>query len=137
MPFRLITGFIVSIVTKEPSLISLFVISISFPLEFVRVIENVTFPLVSPGKTVVWNVALPPLVVFIEDLPSMVPVKLPRSLLVASSSRVMILLAFAKLSPEELLIVNDVIGIGSSFTTSTFLVLVTGTLPAESVELNM
>ena len=91
-----------------------------------------TFPLVSPGKTVVWNVALPPVVVFTVDLPSMVPVKLPRSLLVASSSRVMILLAFAKLSPEELVIVNDVIGIGSSFTTSTFLVLVTGTLPAES-----
>ena len=47
-----ITGFIVSIVTNEPSVISSFVMRILFPLEFVTVIENVAFPLVSLEETV-------------------------------------------------------------------------------------
>ena len=53
-----ITGFIVSIVTNEPSVISSFVMRILFPLEFVTVIENVAFPLVSLEETVVVNVEL-------------------------------------------------------------------------------
>ena len=119
-------------VTNEPSVIMAFVISIAFPLEFVAVIENVAFPLVSPGKTVVVNVAFPPLVVFVNDLPSKVPVKSPRSVPSVSSVTVMVLPAFAKLLPEELAIDNDVSVIGSSSTTVTFLALVSGTLPAES-----
>ena len=70
------------------------------------------FPLVSLEKTVVVNVASPPLVVFVNDLPSKVPVKLPRSEPSVSSVTVMVLLVFAKLSPEELAILRDVTFIG-------------------------
>ena len=54
-PTRVITGFIVSMVTNESSVISSSVMTILFPLEFVASIENVTFPFVSPDKTVVVN----------------------------------------------------------------------------------
>ena len=103
-----------------------------FPLEFVRVIENVTFPFISSDKTVVVNSALPPVVVFENCFPSRVPLKLPRSVPSVSSLRVIILLVFAKLSPEELAIVNAVIVIGFGSTTVTVLVLSRGVLPAES-----
>ena len=73
---------------------------------------NVAFPLVSLARTVVVNVADPPLVVFVNDLPSKVPVKLPRSVPSVSRLTVMVLLAFAKLSPEELAILRDVTVIG-------------------------
>ena len=52
------------------------------------VIENVMFPLVSVGKTVVVNIAVPGVALFIVTvdgfvsvifLPSMIPVKLPKS----------------------------------------------------------
>ena len=131
-PFRLITGFTVSIVTNELSVILLFVMMRVLPVEFVAVIENVMFPLVSVGKTVVVNVAVPGVALFIVTidgfvsvifLPSMIPVKLPRSLLSASRVTVMILLAFAKLLPEELAIFSVVTGIG--FTAYTLTVLVT------------
>ena len=121
-PFNLITGFTVSIVTNELSVISLFVMLRVLPVEFVAVIENATFPLSSPGKTVVVNSALPPFVVLESVFPSKVPVKLPRSLLSASRVTVMVLLAFAKLLPEELAILSEVIGIG--FTAYTVTVLV-------------
>ena len=111
----MISGFTVSIVTNEPSAISSFVTRILFPLEFVTVIENVAFPLVSPGKTVVVNVVFPPLVVFVNDLPSKVPVKLPRSVPSVTSVTVMILPVFAKLLPEELAILRDVTVIGSVY----------------------
>ena len=90
-PFNVMVGEIVSIVTNEPSLISSFVMRILFPLEFVTVIENVAFPLVSLEKTVVVNVAVP----LFGSVPSV------------SRLTVMILPAFAKLSPEELAILRD------------------------------
>ena len=121
-PFSLITGFTVSIVTNELSVISLFVMLRVLPVEFVAVIENATFPLSSLGKTVVVNSALPPFVVLENVFPSKVPVKLPRSLLSASRVTVMVLLAFAKLLPEELAILSEFIGIG--FTAYTVTVLV-------------
>ena len=113
-PFSVMMGETVSIVTNEPSAISSFVTRILFPLEFVAVIENVAFPLVSLEKTVVVNVASPPLVAFVNDLPSKVPVKLPRSEPSVSSVTVMVLSAFAKLSSEELAIPRDVTFIGSA-----------------------
>ena len=58
-PFSVMMGETVSIVINEPSVISSFVTRILFPLEFVAVIENVAFPLVSLEKTVVVNVASP------------------------------------------------------------------------------
>ena len=61
-PTSSITGFIVSMVTNESSVISSSVMIILFPLEFVAVIENVAFPLASLEETVVVNVASPPLV---------------------------------------------------------------------------
>ena len=48
------------------------------------------------------------LVVFVNDLPSKVPVKLPRSVPSVTSVTVMILPVFAKLLPEELAILRDV-----------------------------
>ena len=57
------------------------------------------------------------------SLPSKVTSKLPRSLLSASRVTVMVLPAFAKLSPEELAILSEFIGIG--FTAYTVTVLVT------------
>ena len=70
--------------------------------------------MVSLEKTVVVNVASPPLVVFVNDLSSKVPVKLPRSLPSVSSVTVMVLPAFAKLLPEELAILRDVTVIGAA-----------------------
>ena len=131
-PFNRITGFTVSIVTNELSLILLFVMMRVLPVEFVTVIENVTFPLASPGKTVVLNSALPPFVVLVNSRPSKVPVKLPRSLLSASRVTVMVLPAFAKLSPEELAILSEFICIGFTAYTVTVLVTESGTLPAAS-----
>ena len=61
------------------------------------------------------NVASPPLVVFVNDLSSKVPVKLPRSLPSVSSVTVMVLPVFAKLGlPGELVILRDVTVIGSA-----------------------
>ena len=67
----MIIGFIVSMVTNElsVSVISLFVMLRVLPAEFVMLIENVALPLVSLGKTGIVNVAFPPLVVFVNDLP--------------------------------------------------------------------
>ena len=59
-PFNVMTGKTVSIVTNEPSVMSLSEITTRPSLEFKASIENVTFPFVSPDKTVVVNVALPP-----------------------------------------------------------------------------
>ena len=77
----MIIGFIVSMMTNElsVSVISLFVMMRVLPAEFVMLIENVALPLVSLGKTRIVNVAFPPLVVFVNDLPRNVPLKLPRS----------------------------------------------------------
>ena len=110
----MIIGFIVSMVTNElsVSVISLFVMLRVLPAEFVMLIENVALPLVSLGKTGIVNVAFPPLVVFVNDLPRNVPLKLPRSSLSVSRDTVMFLLAFAKLSPEELVIFNEIMPIG-------------------------
>ena len=58
-PFNVMVGETVSIVTNEPSAISSFVTRILFPVEFVAVIENVAFPLVSFEKTVAVNVTVP------------------------------------------------------------------------------
>ena len=52
-PFNVMTGETVSIVTNEPSVMSLSVRETRPPLEFVASIENVTFPFASPDKTVV------------------------------------------------------------------------------------
>ena len=82
---------------------------ILFPLEFVAVIENVAFPLASLEETVVVNVASPPLVAFVNDLPSKVPVKLPRRSV--SSVTVMVLPVFAKVLPEELVLSRCTIGL--------------------------
>ena len=104
-------GDIVSTVTKEsvPRLAS--VRETRPPVEFVATIENVTFPFVSLDETVVVNVAVPPLGVLVNSRPSKVPVKLPRSLLSVTRLRVIILPAFAKLLPELLVILSDVIPI--------------------------
>ena len=68
------TGRIVSIVTNEPSVMSLSEIATRPSLEFKASIENVTFPFVSLDKTVVVNVALPPFIVLENSRPSKVPV---------------------------------------------------------------
>ena len=129
----MIIGFIVSMVTNElsVSVISLFVMLRVLPAEFVMLIENVALPLVSLGKTGIVNVAFPPLVVFVNDLPRNVPLKLPRSSLSVSRDTVMFLLAFAKLSPEELVIFNEIMPIGSRFTV-TVLVTFGAIFPNES-----
>ena len=115
IPINVMTGKTVSIVTKESVSRSLSVKETRPPLEFVAVIENVTFPLVSLDKTVVVNVAVPPLVVFVNAFPSKVPVKLPRLLLSVWSLRVIVLSAFAKLGlPGELVILRDVIPISGA-----------------------
>ena len=78
LPFNVMVGETVSIVTNEPSVISSFVTRILLPLEFVAVIENVTFSLISSSMTVVVNVAVPRFTSSITiSLPSKVPVKLP------------------------------------------------------------
>ena len=120
LPCSVITGFIVSMVTNELSVILASVMIILFPLEFVAVIENVTFPFVSPDETVVVNSALPPLVVCENVFPSRVPLKLPRSVPSVWSSRVISLPVFAKL-PPLLEILSDVIVIGSASITVTVL----------------
>ena len=113
IPFNVMTGRIVSIVTNEPSVMSLSEIATRPSLEFVASIENVTFPFVSPDKTVVVNVALPPFVELVNSRPSKVPVMLPRSLLSVRSTRVIVSSAFAKLGlPGELVILRDVTSIG-------------------------
>ena len=73
-PFNVMTGRIVSIVTNEPSVMSLSEIATRPSLEFKASIENVTFPFVSLDKTVVVNVALPPFIVLVNSRPSKVPV---------------------------------------------------------------
>ena len=89
--------------TDELSLVSSFVTKILFPLEFVATIENVAYPFVSLEKTVVVNVAVPPLVALVNSRPSKVPVKLPISEPSVSSVTVMVLPSFAKSgSPGEL-----------------------------------
>ena len=115
LPFNVMVGETVSIVTNEPSVISSFVTRILFPLEFVAVIENVTFSLISSSMTVVVNVAVPRFTSSITiSLPSKVPVKLPRSVPSVTSVTVTVLPAFAKLLPEELAILRDVTVIGSA-----------------------
>ena len=94
---------------------------------------NVAFPLVSLARTVVVNVADPPLVVFVNDLPSKVPVKLPRSVPSVSRLTVMVLLAFAKLSPEELAILRDVTVIGYGSIIVMILLTLSPGFPAVSV----
>ena len=74
IPFNVMTGRIVSIVTNEPSVMSLSEIATRPSLEFKASIENVTFPFVSLDKTVVVNVALPPDVELVNSRPSKVPV---------------------------------------------------------------
>ena len=54
-PFNLITGFTVSIVTNELSVILLFVMKRVLPVEFVAIIENAASPLGSLSRTVVVN----------------------------------------------------------------------------------
>ena len=76
-PTSAITGFIVSMVTNESSVISSPVMIILFPLEFVAVIENVAFPLASLEETVVVNVASPPLVAFVNDYKGKVAKSVP------------------------------------------------------------
>ena len=62
----------------------------------------------SLSRTVVVKVVLPLLrFALTMSLPSKVTSKLPRSLLSASRVTVMVLPAFAKLSPEELAILSD------------------------------
>ena len=91
--------------TNELSVILLSVMMRVLPVEFVAVIENVASPLGSLSRTVVVKVVLPLLTFALTmSLPSKVTSKLPRSLLSASRVTVMVLLAFAKLLPEELAI---------------------------------
>ena len=91
------------------------------------------FPLVSLEETVVVNVASPPLVVFVNDLSSKVPVKLPRSLPSVSSVTVMVLPVFAKLGlPGELVILRDVTVIGSASIIVMILVTLSPRFPALS-----
>ena len=114
-PFNDMVGAIVSMVTNESSVMSASVKETRPPLEFVTTIENVTFAFVSLDETGTVNVAVPPLVVFVNSLPSKVPVKLPRLLLSVSSLRVIVLSAFAKLGlPGELVILRDVIFISGA-----------------------
>ena len=91
------------------------------------------FPLVSLEETVVVNVASPPLVVFVNDLSSKVPVKLPRSLPSVLSVTVMVLPAFAKLLPEELAILRDVTFIGFASIIVMILVTLSPRFPALSL----
>ena len=103
------------------------------PLEFVTTIENVTFPFASLDETGTVNVAVPPLVVFVNALPSKVPVKLPRSLLSVWSLRVIVLSAFAKLGlPGELVILRDVIPIRGASIIVMILVRLSPGFPAVS-----
>ena len=133
MPYRVITGFVVSIVTYELSVTSLFVMKILFPLEFVTVIENVASPSVSLSRTAVVNVVLPLLTSPLTmSLPSKVPVKLPRSVPSVSSVTVMVLPAFAKELPEELAILRDVIVIGSASIIVIILLILSPRFPAVS-----
>ena len=129
----MIIGFIVSIMTDELSLVSTFVTKILFPLEFVATIENVAYPFVSLEKTVVVNVAVPPLVALVNSRPSKVPVKLPISEPSVSSVTVMVLPSFAKSgSPGELVILRYVTVIGSASIIVMILVRLPPGFPAPS-----
>ena len=86
--------------TNEPSVMSLSEIATRPSLEFKASIENVTFPFVSPDKTVVVNVA---------------PSK-ASNVHRCRSGVVIILSAFAKLLPELLVILSDVTPIWSAST---------------------
>ena len=86
---------------------------------YAKIGDKITITLVANGTissatSTIANVASPPLVAFVNDLPSKVPVKLPRSEPSVTSVTVMVLPAFAKLLPEELAILRDVTVIGSA-----------------------
>ena len=127
-----IIGFIVSIVTNEPSVMRSSVIVILPFVEFIPVIENVAFVLISFGMTVVVNVAVPPIISLFTVLPSKVPVKLPRSVLSVTRATVMFLLAFARLFPVEPVMFSEIIFIGYLSVTVTILVTLFPRFPAES-----
>ena len=131
-PFNVMLGATVSMVTNESSVMSASVKETRPPVEFVTTIENVTFPFVSLDETGTVNVAVPPLVVGVNVFPSIVPVKLPRLSLSVSSLRVIVLPSFAKLLPELLVILRDVIFISGASIIVMILVRLSPGFPAVS-----
>ena len=103
------------------------------PLEFVTLIENVTFPLVSSDETMAVKLAIPLAVIAVNGFPNKFPAKWIRSVLSVTSVTVMFLPAFAKLLEAPLLVIfRDVIFIESASITVMILLVLDPRFPAVS-----
>ena len=124
------TGFTVSIVTNEPSVMEAFVRVILLVVEFVTVIENVAFPFGSVESTSMVKLALPFTRLLVNSLFRNVPVAFVRSELSVYNMSVMVWPARAKLLLEELEMVSLVMSMSGASVTRMVLVMLGPVLPA-------